>query len=292
VKDTTGVEASIDANGQLLLTSREGRGIKIDGNIGGGAFINADMKENYGRLSLVKNDGKDILISGSNLSSAGFGATQFISQASVSLRESKGQIDANIADAMGFNSANKGNILGGYSSVSVYMSSTGSGFSSGSGYSVGSGKNYSTGFANAIAISAASQLSTVYNVSAGSGFSSGSTLSQFATMKTTAFGVKDETAGVTTLKGAMAVMDIAETAITNLDQIRADIGSVQNQVTSTINNITVTQVNVKAAESQIRDVDFAAESANYSKANILAQSGSYAMAQANSVQQNVLRLLQ
>ncbi|EAJ9591590.1 flagellin A [Campylobacter jejuni] len=294
VKDTTGVEASIDANGQLLLTSREGRGIKIDGNIGGGAFINADMKENYGRLSLVKNDGKDILISGSNLSSAGFGATQFISQASVSLRESKGQIDANIADAMGFGSANKGVVLGGYSSVSAYMSSAGSGFSSGSGYSVGSGKGYSTVLVttNPITISAASQLSKVYNVSAGSGFSSGSTLSQFATMKTTAFGVKDETAGVTTLKGAMAVMDIAETAITNLDQIRADIGSVQNQVTSTINNITVTQVNVKAAESQIRDVDFAAESANYSKANILAQSGSYAMAQANSVQQNVLRLLQ
>ncbi|EOH8915750.1 flagellin A [Campylobacter jejuni] len=292
VKDTTGVEASIDANGQLLLTSREGRGIKIDGNIGGGAFINADMKENYGRLSLVKNDGKDILISGSNLSSAGFGATQFISQASVSLRESKGRFDANIADAMGFGSANKGVVLGGYSSVSAYMSSAGSGFSSGSGYSVGSGKNYSTGFANAIAISAASQLSTVYNVSAGSGFSSGSTLSQFATMKTTAFGVKDETAGVTTLKGAMAVMDIAETATTNLDQIRADIGSVQNQLQVTINNITVTQVNVKAAESTIRDVDFAAESANFSKYNILAQSGSYAMSQANAVQQNVLKLLQ
>ncbi|EEU7191134.1 flagellin, partial [Campylobacter jejuni] len=174
-------------------------------NIGGGAFINTDMKENYGRLSLVKNDGKDILISGNSLSSAGFGTTQFISQASVSLRESKGQIDANIADAMGFGSVNKGVVLGRYSSVSAYMSSAGSGFSSGSGYSVGSGKNYSTGFANAIAISAASQLSTVYNVSAGSGFSSGSTLSQFATMKTTAFGVKDETAGVTTLKGAMAV---------------------------------------------------------------------------------------
>ncbi|EJU6512895.1 flagellin A [Campylobacter coli] len=294
VKDTTGVEASIDANGQLLLSSREGRGIKIEGSIGGGAFINKDMMENYGRLSLVKNDGKDILISGTNLSSAGFGANNFISQASVSLRESKGQIDANIADAMGFGSVNKGVMLAGASSVSAYMSASGSGFSAGSGYSVGSGKNYSTVLTttNPITISAASQLSKVYNVSAGSGFSSGSTLSQFATMKTTAFGVKDETAGVTTLKGAMAVMDIAETAITNLDQIRADIGSVQNQVTSTINNITVTQVNVKAAESQIRDVDFAAESANYSKANILAQSGSYAMAQANSVQQNVLRLLQ
>ncbi|EMW0247344.1 flagellin A [Campylobacter jejuni] len=292
VKDTTGVEASIDANGQLLLSSREGRGIKIEGSIGRGAFISTDMKENYGRLSLVKNDGKDVLISGSGLSFAGFGANNFISQASVSLRESKGQINAQVADAMGFGSVNKGVVINGYSSVTAYMSSAGSGFSSGSGYSVGSNKNYSTGFANAIAISAASQLSAVYNVSAGSGFSSGSNLSQFATMKTTAFGVKDETAGVTTLKGAMAVMDIAETATTNLDQIRADIGSVQNQVTSTINNITVTQVNVKAAESQIRDVDFAAESANFSKYNILAQSGSYAMSQANAVQQNVLKLLQ
>ncbi|EOZ8265833.1 flagellin [Campylobacter coli] len=295
VKDTTGVEASIDANGQLLLSSREGRGIKIEGSIGGGAFINKDMMENYGRLSLVKNDGKDILISGTGLSFTGFGASNFISQASISLRESKGQLDANIADAMGFGSVNKGLVLAA-SSIADYMSAEGSGFSAGSGYSVGSGKGYSaTLTANAIAISSASTISKIYNVSAGSGFSSGSTLSQFATMKTSAgnsLGAKDETAGVTTLKGAMAVMDIAETAITNLDQIRADIGSVQNQVTSTINNITVTQVNVKAAESQIRDVDFAAESANYSKANILAQSGSYAMAQANSVQQNVLRLLQ
>ncbi|EAI5178639.1 flagellin A [Campylobacter coli] len=296
VKDTTGVEASIDANGQLLLSSREGRGIKIEGSIGGGAFINKDMMENYGRLSLVKNDGKDILVSGTNLSSAGFGAGNFISQASVSLRESKGRFDANIADAMGFGSVNKGVVLGGYSSVSAYMSAAGSGFSAGSGYSVGSTKNYSAILsANTITISAASQLSAVYNVSAGSGFSSQSGLSQFATMKTSAgnsLGAKDETAGVTTLKGAMAVMDIAETATTNLDQIRADIGSVQNQLQVTINNITVTQVNVKAAESTIRDVDFAAESANFSKYNILAQSGSYAMSQANAVQQNVLKLLQ
>ncbi|EGM0092938.1 flagellin A [Campylobacter coli] len=295
VKDTTGVEASIDANGQLLLSSREGRGIKIEGSIGGGAFINKDMMENYGRLSLVKNDGKDILISGTGLSSTGFGASNFISQVSVSLRESKGRFDANTADAMGFGSVNKGLVLAA-SSIADYMSAEGSGFSAGSGYSVGSSKGYSaTLAANAIAISSASAISRIYDVSAGSGFSSGSTLSQFATMKTSAgnsLGAKDETAGVTTLKGAMAVMDIAETATTNLDQIRADIGSVQNQLQVTINNITVTQVNVKAAESTIRDVDFAAESANFSKYNILAQSGSYAMSQANAVQQNVLKLLQ
>ncbi|MBT0742838.1 flagellin B, partial [Campylobacter lari] len=101
-----------------------------------------------------------------------------------------------------------------------------------------------------------------------------------------------KSAGVTSLQGAMAVMDLADSAITTLDNIRADIGAVQNQITATINNISVTQVNIKSAESTIRDVDFAAESANFSKYNILAQSGSYAMSQANAVQQNVLKLLQ
>ncbi len=102
----------------------------------------------------------------------------------------------------------------------------------------------------------------------------------------------DKGAGVTTLKGAMAVMKIADAAIKALDAVRSNLGSTQNQLTSTVNNISVTQVNVKAAESQIRDVDFASESANFSKHSILAQSGSYAMSQANSVQQNVLKLLQ
>jgi flagellin len=99
-------------------------------------------------------------------------------------------------------------------------------------------------------------------------------------------------AGVTTKSGAMMVMDIAEAAMRQLDKIRAGLGSTNNQLVATINNISVTQVNVAAAESTIRDVDFAEESASFSKRNILAQSGSYAMSQANAVQQNVLRLLQ
>ena len=95
-----------------------------------------------------------------------------------------------------------------------------------------------------------------------------------------------------TREGAMRAMDLAEAATKELDSIRADLGSVQNQLTVTVNNISVTQVNVKAAESGIRDVDFAQESAVFQKHNILAQSGSYAMSQANSIQQNVMRLLQ
>jgi flagellin len=100
------------------------------------------------------------------------------------------------------------------------------------------------------------------------------------------------TIDVTTRDGAEIAIIITDFALRELDATRADLGSVQNQLESTIRNISVTQVNVQAAESQIRDVDFAAESANFSKLNILAQSGSYAMSQANAVQQNVLKLLQ
>ena len=103
----------------------------------------------------------------------------------------------------------------------------------------------------------------------------------------------DDTVGLLrTRHGANQAMRLAEAAIGELDSSRADLGSVQNQLVVTINNISVTAVNVRSAESQIRDVDFAAESATFSKHNILAQSGSYAMSQANAIQQNVLSLLQ
>ena len=76
-----------------------------------------------------------------------------------------------------------------------------------------------------------------------------------------------------------------------LDRIRSDLGSVQQQLMSTLNNITVTQVNVKAAESNIRDTDFAEESSSYTKLNLLSQAGNYALSQANTTHQNIMRLL-
>ncbi|EGJ4815495.1 flagellin A [Campylobacter lari] len=287
VKDTTGVEASKDENGRLVLTSRDGRGIKIEGDMGPGSGVRKQDYENYGRLSLIKNDGKDILISGAGLSAIGMGTSDMISQASVSLRESKGNIDTNIADAMGFNAyKGGGKMIVTFGTVSAWMSEQG-GMSAGSGFSVGSGKDMSKLYNSTDALAFVTAFSAAFGVSANG------TVSQFANFAVTAnIAAKDQQAGVTTLKGAMAVMDIAETAITNLDKIRADIGSVQNQITATLNNISVTQVNIKSAESTIRDVDFAAESANFAKYNILAQSGSYAMSQANAVQQNVMRLLQ
>ena len=298
VKDTTGVEAARDANGKLILNSADGRGIVIGGDPGVGSGIVAKQKVNFGRLHLVRNNGQDVPISGTG--NFGFISPAFVSQQSLSLRDTKGRIEGNNADALGFFAYPGGskyivtmgqNIAG---TLSNWMSQAGSGFSPGSGYSIGTTHGYSVHLADKFVFVSANGWSKAYNVSEGSGFSAGSGKSQFAPMKTgsTALFVIDRTSGVTTLKGAMAVMDVSETAILNLDQTRADIGSAQQQIQSTLNNITVTQVNVKSAESIIRDVDFAEESANFSKYNILAQSGSYAMAQANTSQQYVMQLLQ
>ncbi|HEF2147682.1 TPA: flagellin, partial [Campylobacter coli] len=191
VKDTTGVQASKDENGKLVLTSADGRGIKITGSIGTASGIKANQMENYGRLSLVKNDGRDIDISGTNISVAGFAASQHISQSSVSLRESKGQINGQIADAMGFNATNGGKFIVSSASntISAFMSAEGSGFSAGSGYSAGQAAAYSKLLeGNIFVVSGAvgTIVSTAYNVSEGSGYSTGSNQSQFATMKLTA----------------------------------------------------------------------------------------------------------
>jgi len=101
-----------------------------------------------------------------------------------------------------------------------------------------------------------------------------------------------ESIDVTNRNSAEVAILITDSALKQLDATRSDLGSVQNQLESTIRNISVTQVNVTSAESQIRDVDFAQESSNFAKLNILAQSGTYALSQANAVQQNVMRLLQ
>ena len=98
--------------------------------------------------------------------------------------------------------------------------------------------------------------------------------------------------GTLTKTLAQDFMAVVDTALNEVNTNRSAFGSSQNQLDSFIRNAMTTQTNIKAAESVIRDVDYAAESANFNKQNIIAQAGTYAMSQANAVQQNVMRLLQ
>uniref|UniRef100_UPI003A8FFDD5 flagellin n=1 Tax=Halarcobacter sp. TaxID=2321133 RepID=UPI003A8FFDD5 len=117
------------------------------------------------------------------------------------------------------------------------------------------------------------------SVSAAGALSAGSTLGNLS----------NSNFGATDIEG---FQDAINDAISKLNGYRGDIGSTQNQVESAVRNLMTQATNVKAAESIIRDVDYAKESANFNKQNIISQAGSYAMSQANATQQNVLRLLQ
>jgi flagellin len=81
-------------------------------------------------------------------------------------------------------------------------------------------------------------------------------------------------------------------ALQQVNGLRAELGAVQTRFESTISNLSVTSENLEAARSRIRDADFAAETANLTRAQILQQAGTAMLAQANSAPQNVLALLQ
>jgi flagellin len=97
---------------------------------------------------------------------------------------------------------------------------------------------------------------------------------------------------VLTADGAQTAISIADAALKDVANTRAALGAVQNQLSSTIANLSVTLTNVNAAESGIRDVDFASEASNFSRLQVLSQAGSFALAQANAAAQSVLSLLQ
>ena len=104
--------------------------------------------------------------------------------------------------------------------------------------------------------------------------------------------LKALTTGGLTKALASSNQALVDTAITTLNGYRGDIGSTQNQVESAVRNLMTQSTNIKNAESVLRDVDYAEESANFNKLNIISQAGSYAISQSNAVSQNVLRLLQ
>ena len=91
---------------------------------------------------------------------------------------------------------------------------------------------------------------------------------------------------------AQAAISTIKSAINYVSSIRGGLGAIQNRLDHTINNLSVMEENIQDAESTIRDTDIAEEMMSYTKNNILVQSAQAMLAQANSVPQGVLQLLQ
>ena len=96
---------------------------------------------------------------------------------------------------------------------------------------------------------------------------------------------------LTSAEGARHAISVAQAAIDMVSSMRSDFGAMQNRLDHTINNLSVQEENITAAESRIRDVDMAKEMMAYTKNNILVQSAQAMLAQANQVPQGVLPLL-
>lgn len=96
---------------------------------------------------------------------------------------------------------------------------------------------------------------------------------------------------ISTVAGATKALDIVDGALAKVNSIRADLGAVQNRFSSTITNLQTSTENLSAAQSRIRDTDFASETANLTRAQILQQAGTAMLAQANALPNQVLSLL-
>jgi flagellin len=96
---------------------------------------------------------------------------------------------------------------------------------------------------------------------------------------------------VKTISAANSMVNRVDSALTKISSLRSNFGAIQSRFESTITNLQTTTENLSAARSRILDTDFAAETANMTKSQILQQAGTAILAQANSVPQNVLSLL-
>ena len=91
--------------------------------------------------------------------------------------------------------------------------------------------------------------------------------------------------------GAQSAIDVIDSAIAQIDSIRAGLGAVQNRFGHTISNLANVAENVSASRSRIQDTDFATETAHMTKNQILQQAGTSILSQANQIPQAAISLL-
>jgi flagellin len=97
---------------------------------------------------------------------------------------------------------------------------------------------------------------------------------------------------ISTIAGAQSAIKRLDAALDSVNSNRADLGAIQNRFEATISNLMTTSENLAAARSRIRDADFAAETAELTRGQILQQAGIAMVSQANALPQSVLSLLQ
>ncbi|MFY0655911.1 MAG: flagellar biosynthesis protein FliC [Neptunomonas phycophila] len=290
------VTASTDADGKLVLTAENAASIATvddsDGS-GSGASGTTDATQNAS-LSLTDTDGeKSITISYATAADADV--------LGIDARTDSGDIQGSAAAAFGAFSKGDVTINGvALNELTATDDADGNGTAGQVADMVAHINRQSgeTGVVASLATGGELQLNSVDGTEISLDYRD----SQAAAMKT-AFGMNEtnnaESYGnsvsqidISTAAGAQQAIDTIDAALEQINSTRGDLGAVSNRLDFTVNNLSNVAENVSAARSQIQDADFAAESANLSRAQVLQQAGTAMLAQANASSQNVLSLLQ
>ncbi len=254
--------------------------------VGQGTLANGDIKINgidIGPVSISVNDADGSLVSAINAKSGTTGVSASINKnGQLSLTADDGrdivlqvkQAAANLVFAGGGSSVNgSGNTAYDYPTGPLELRITGQVY-----YSAGDTISVDAGSANEAYAGLDSSITTTASGSA--------MLANQAAVGTI------ENADVTTVEGANRLMNSVDSALEQVDSLRALLGAAQNRFEMTIRNLDNVAENLAAANSRIRDADFAKETTEMTRNQILQQAGTAMLSQANALTQNVMQLLQ
>lgn len=138
-----------------------------------------------------------------------------------------------------------------------------------------------------VVLSSSSAITVAFAGASATTATTGLTAATTATATQTGFAALD----ISTTAGADAAITAMDAALSAVNTGRAQLGALQNRFSSVVNTLSTTSENLSASRSRIQDADFAAETANMTRSQILQQAGTAILAQANAVPQNVLSLL-
>ena len=114
---------------------------------------------------------------------------------------------------------------------------------------------------------------------------------QLSNLSSSSLSVDTGSVDLSNVASAQAALQTIDTALDSVNSYRSDYGAVQNRLESALNNLEIYSENIAGAESRIRDADFAHETAQMSKFNIMQQAGTAILSQANGINQGALRLI-
>ncbi|MBF6632166.1 MAG: flagellin [Comamonas sp.] len=151
------------------------------------------------------------------------------------------------------------------------------------------GDDYTISYRNTAANSTATSAVATVSVSGGVGFGDAFSVSTTTVAETQAVGIHE--VNIDTQAGAWEALQRIDNAIDKVNSARGELGAMQTRFEKTVENIDIQSENITAARGRIIDADFAKETANLSRTQILQQAGTAMVAQANQLPQSVLSLL-